>query len=178
MKVKIFWIASLQEMRLGCTIMTQKANTRVCSESTQHLFCERYSKRSHQPGRLRLQCSGTPKVLSILEHYQEKGKHSNKTLWHIAKQTETSDSQTQRGRLSHCAANTKKTLQKLIFEALNYPPSIPELLPPNFHLFGPLKKALRGNWFADDDEVKEAVHDWLCTDSKSFFYDIRKLVDC
>jgi hypothetical protein len=42
------------------------------------------------------------------------------------------------------------------------------------------KGALRGHQFVDDDEVKEATHDWLCTQSKEFYFSnsIRKLVDC
>jgi hypothetical protein len=39
----------------------------------------------------------------------------------------------------------------------------------DFHLFGPLKEALTGHRFADHDEVKEAVHDWLRTQPKRFF---------
>jgi hypothetical protein len=38
----------------------------------------------------------------------------------------------------------------------------------NFHFLVPLKKAFGGRRFADDDEVKEVMHVWLC---------IRKLMD-
>jgi hypothetical protein len=55
----------------GSTIMTQKANTGVCSGSTQHLLHERNSKHSHQLEGLFFtvfwDCQGP-----ILEHYQEK----------------------------------------------------------------------------------------------------------
>jgi hypothetical protein len=44
-------------------------------------------------------------------------------------------------------------------------------------VFGPLKDALRGRRFGNDDEVKEAVYSWLTAQSKSCFSDgIKKLV--
>jgi hypothetical protein len=52
------------------------------------------------------------------------------------------------------------------------------LAPSDFHLFGPLKNALRCQ-FAVDDEVKEAVHDWLRDQPQNFFSNgIKKLADC
>jgi hypothetical protein len=37
---------------------------------------------------------------------------------------------------------------------------------------------LRGRWFGSDDEVKQAVHTWLCDQPKTFFSDgIKKLVE-
>jgi hypothetical protein len=52
------------------------------------------------------------------------------------------------------------------------------LAPSDFHLFGPLKEALRGRRIScDDDDVKAAVHQWLCAQPKTFFSDgIKKLV--
>ena len=48
----------------------------------------------------------------------------------------------------------------------------------DFHLFGPIKEHLRGQKFADDDEVMEAVLSWLKATPKSFFLEgICKLVD-
>ena len=48
----------------------------------------------------------------------------------------------------------------------------------DFHLFGPMKEHLRGQKFADDDEVMEAVQSWLKATPKSFFLKgIHKLVD-
>jgi len=41
--------------------------------------------------------------------------------------------------------------------------------PFRFPSFGPLKNVLRGRRFAADDEVKEAVHDWLRSQPQSFF---------
>ena len=43
------------------------------------------------------------------------------------------------------------------------------MAPSDFHLFGPMKEHLRGQKFADDDEVMEAVQSWLKATPKSFF---------
>jgi len=52
------------------------------------------------------------------------------------------------------------------------------MAPSDFHLFGPMKEHLRGQKFADDDEVMEAVQIWLKATPKSVFLEgIRKLVD-
>ena len=52
------------------------------------------------------------------------------------------------------------------------------MAPSDFHLFGPMKEHLRGQKFADDDEVIEAVQSWLKATPKSFFLEgIHKLVD-
>jgi len=61
----------------------------------------------------------------------------------------------------HTAAHTVDTLRALKFEVLKHPPYSPDLAPSDFHLFGPMKEHLRGQMFADDDEVMEAVQSWL-----------------
>ena len=78
----------------------------------------------------------------------------------------------------HTAAATVQTVQQLGFELLQHPPYSPDLSPSDYHIFGPLKEALRGRRFASDEEVKEAVHTWLWEQPKSFFSaGIRKLVE-
>jgi hypothetical protein len=55
--------------------------------------------------------------------------------------------------------------------------SSPDPMPSNYHLFGTLKRALRGHQFTSDQEVKKAVHVWLTTQLKMFFSEgIMKLV--
>ena len=77
----------------------------------------------------------------------------------------------------HSAAKTVETLQDLRFEVLEHPPYSPDLAPSDFHLFGPLKEALRGRRFSTDEEVKEAVHEWLGSMPESFFSEgIKQLV--
>ena len=52
------------------------------------------------------------------------------------------------------------------------------MAPSDFHLFGPMKEHLRGQKFADDDEVMEAVQGLSQATPKSVFLEgIRKLVD-
>ena len=43
------------------------------------------------------------------------------------------------------------------------------MAPSDFHLFAPMKENLRGQNFADDDEVMEAVQSWLKATPKTFF---------
>ena len=43
------------------------------------------------------------------------------------------------------------------------------MAPSDFHLFGPMKEHLRGQKFADDDEVMEVVQSCLKATPKSFF---------
>ena len=57
----------------------------------------------------------------------------------------------------HTGAYTVDTLRALKFEVLKHPPYSPDLAPSDFHLFGPLKEHMRGQKFADDNEVLEAV---------------------
>jgi hypothetical protein len=75
----------------------------------------------------------------------------------------------------HTAHLTINTIWQLNWE---HPAYNPDLAPSDFHLFGLLKNALRGHRFAADDEVKEAVHDWLCSQPQTFFSNgIKKLTD-
>jgi hypothetical protein len=69
----------------------------------------------------------------------------------------------------HNAAATVWTIQELQFECIPHPPHSPNIAPSDFHVFGPLKDALSGTQFRDDDEFRSAVHEWLCTRPKEFF---------
>jgi len=58
------------------------------------------------------------------------------------------------------------------------PPYSPDLSSCDFQVFGPLKKALKGHRFTDNDEVRETVEEWFRTQPKTFFADgIHHLVD-
>lgn len=55
-------------------------------------------------------------------------------------------------------------------EMWNFQPTgIQYLTPSDFHLFGSLKAAFRGQWFTDEVQLKEAAHDWLYTQPKKLF---------
>ena len=69
-------------------------------------------------------------------------------------------------------------LQALKFEVLKHPPYSLNVAPSDFHLFGPMKEHLRGQKFADDSEILEAVQSWLKAVPKSLFLEgIHKLLD-
>ena len=79
----------------------------------------------------------------------------------------------------HTATATVSTIEELRFECIPHPPYSPDLAPSDFHVFGPLKDALGGTQFRDDDEVRSAVHEWLRTRPKEFFSrGIYALVKC
>ena len=63
----------------------------------------------------------------------------------------------------HTARSTVATIQDLYFECL------PHLAPSDFHVFGPLKEAMEGKSFRSDEEVQQAVHEWLPSQPKDFF---------
>jgi histone-lysine N-methyltransferase SETMAR len=56
-----------------------------------------------------------------------------------------------------------------VFECLPHPPYSPDLAPSDFHVFGPLKEAMRGKSFRSDEEVQQVVHEWLHSQPKDFF---------
>ena len=69
----------------------------------------------------------------------------------------------------HTATATVSTIEELWFECIPHPPYSTNLAPSDFHAFSPLKDALSGIQFRDDDEVPSVVHEWLCTCPKEFF---------
>jgi histone-lysine N-methyltransferase SETMAR len=74
---------------------------------------------------------------------------------------------------------TVETIHNLKFEVLPHPPYSPDLIPCDFHAFGPLREVLHGYWFGSDEKEKEVVCIWIREQPKTFFSDgIRKLVDC
>jgi hypothetical protein len=68
----------------------------------------------------------------------------------------------------HTAAHKLETLKQLKWEAIKHPAHSPDLVPSDFHLFGPLKQDLREDDFHDD--VKAAVHQWLRAHPTSLFF--------
>jgi len=44
-----------------------------------------------------------------------------------------------------------------------------DLAPSDFHVFGPLKEVMGGKSFKFDEEVQQAVHEWLRSQPKEFF---------
>ncbi|PNF35959.1 hypothetical protein B7P43_G03521 [Cryptotermes secundus] len=59
------------------------------------------------------------------------------------------------------AGQTVETINHLDFEVLEHPAYSPDLAPSDYHLFGPLRNALRSRQFSTDQVVLEAVHKLL-----------------
>lgn len=76
----------------------------------------------------------------------------------------------------HVAKIVQETLAKKNWEVLHHPAYSPDLSPCDFHLFGPLKRALKGQRFNSDADVKTAVTTWFREQPRTFFSDgIRRL---
>ena len=69
----------------------------------------------------------------------------------------------------HTARSTVATIQDLSFESLQHPPYSPDIAASDFHVFGPLKEAMGCKSFRSDEEVQQAVHEWLHSQPKYFF---------
>jgi hypothetical protein len=60
---------------------------------------------------------------------------------------------------------------------MEHPAHSPDLAPYDSRLFGPLKEVLGGRSFRFDEGGKNAVHQWLRAQPKTFYYDgIKQLV--
>jgi hypothetical protein len=68
---------------------------------------------------------------------------------------------------AHTARRTANQIQDLKLEVLPHPPYSKDLAPRDFHLFWSLTDALRRRHLRSDEEVKEAVHDWLAQQRKT-----------
>jgi histone-lysine N-methyltransferase SETMAR len=69
----------------------------------------------------------------------------------------------------HTSLCTREATATLGWPVLLLPPYSPELTPSDFHLSGPLKDAIRGRRFADDDVLKHSVREQLRRFSKEFY---------
>ncbi|GFU53393.1 mariner Mos1 transposase [Trichonephila clavipes] len=55
--------------------------------------------------------------------------------------------------------------------SLEHPPYNPDVSPTDFHVFGHLKRAIRGHRFTTDDEVCDWVQAWIRQQPTNFFKD-------
>ena len=69
----------------------------------------------------------------------------------------------------HSVNQTTATLRSFKWEVLQHPPYSPELIPSDFHLFGPLKQHISGERFPDDEAVERAVRAWFQQQTKEFY---------
>ena len=70
-------------------------------------------------------------------------RHNVKTLWNASEGIILLHDNVR----PHTANLMRDKLQRLGWETLQYPPYIRELSPCDFHIFGDLKKDIRGRWF-------------------------------
>jgi histone-lysine N-methyltransferase SETMAR len=61
----------------------------------------------------------------------------------------------------HTSLHTQETITKFQWTVLPHPPYSPDLAPSDYHLFSPLKNAIRGNKFEDDEDVISKEKRWL-----------------
>jgi histone-lysine N-methyltransferase SETMAR len=61
----------------------------------------------------------------------------------------------------HTATITQDLIATFGLEQFDHPPYSPDLAPSDVHVFLHLKTFLRGRWFQDDNEVKQAINMWF-----------------
>jgi hypothetical protein len=71
---------------------------------------------------------------------------------------------------SHAAHATVAEIKDLHFECLPHPLYSTDLAPSDFNVFGVPERGTVGSKFRSDEEVQDAVHDWLCKQPKIFFF--------
>ncbi|GFS66023.1 histone-lysine N-methyltransferase SETMAR [Trichonephila clavipes] len=69
----------------------------------------------------------------------------------------------------HVSRVTQMELDKFKWETLDHPPYSPDMSPCDFHVFGPLKKHLKGKRFNSDDVLKDTVKDRVSSQSQEFW---------
>ena len=120
----------------------------------------------------------------ILEHYMPRGSTVNSATYaHLLKNHLRPAIESKRRGLqstgvllqhdnarAHTVRSTVTTIQDLSFECLPHPPYSPDLAPTDVHVFGSLKEAMGGKSFRSDEEVQLAVHEWLRSQPKYFFF--------
>lgn len=72
---------------------------------------------------------------------------------------------------AHTAQVAVAEAAKCGFELLPHPPYSPDLAPSDFYLFPKLKSHLRGHHFGNNDDVIDAVEEFLRDQEANFFHD-------
>ena len=70
---------------------------------------------------------------------------------------------------SQSAIRTQNLIRSFGWEQNDHPPYSPDLVPSDFHLFRYFKEFFGGKHFATDDEMKEAVQDWLSSQAADVY---------
>jgi histone-lysine N-methyltransferase SETMAR len=72
----------------------------------------------------------------------------------------------------HTSLHTHEAITKMVQTVLPHPAHSPDLAASDYHLFGPVKDALPGCHFADDNELKQSFHDVLTINEGREFFNI------
>ncbi|EFN76871.1 Histone-lysine N-methyltransferase SETMAR, partial [Harpegnathos saltator] len=75
----------------------------------------------------------------------------------------------------HIAKPVKEVLKSLGWEVLSHPPYSPDLAPSDYHLFASMGHALTEQYFADFEEVKKWLDEWVRKEKQFFWNGIHKL---
>src|SRR5258705_13985810 len=76
----------------------------------------------------------------------------------------------------HTSAYTMSNIASLGFQTIPHPPYTPDLAPSDYHLFGAMKKPLRGKRFADQTALQQAVRTWRRNVPQQWYQDgLRRL---
>ncbi|GFX83472.1 histone-lysine N-methyltransferase SETMAR [Trichonephila clavipes] len=70
----------------------------------------------------------------------------------------------------HTANRTTALVERFGWEMVSHPPYSPDLAPSDFHLFPELKKNLGGTQFQTDEEVQNAVVNFLHGQAAEFYH--------
>ena len=69
----------------------------------------------------------------------------------------------------HTSLRTQEAITKFGWTVLPHLPYSPDLAPSDFRFFGPLKNALCGTGFEDDESLIRAMRTWLCEQETSWY---------
>jgi hypothetical protein len=75
----------------------------------------------------------------------------------------------------HTSLRAHEAIAKMGWTVLTHPSHSPDLAPFDYHLFGPVKHALRGRHFADANELKQTFRDVLRSQGREFYNGIHRL---
>jgi len=166
-------------------ILYHQPQTKKASKEWRHTSSPKMKKFRTQPsaGKVTLTIFWDERGV-ILEHYMPRGNTVTSATYadRLKNHLRPAVKSKRRGRLRtsvllqhdnarpHTARSTVATIQDLPFECLPHPPYSPGLAPIVFHVFGPPKEAMAGKSFRSDEEVQQAVHEWLSSQPKVFFF--------
>jgi histone-lysine N-methyltransferase SETMAR len=94
--------------------------------------------------------------------YVEALKKLKKRFWRVRPHKDVTKVLLHHDKARPCTSlHTQEAITKLQWTVLPHPPYSPDMAPSDYHNFSPLKDAIRGKKFEDDEEVISEVKRWL-----------------